>query len=140
MKRFTNVDSPCFKLDSIQMAVHGNQNINDIHYDGAFLYTKLNPNLNLGDGYLYGDATTTTGSISYKINIQQGWPDITLIVQVPPILPFSITATLSPCWNAATATSNPEPLPITIRSNFCKLEEKSTVVCSVTNKKQLPDI
>jgi len=37
MKRFTNVDSPCFKSDSIQMAVRGNQNINDIYDDGAFL-------------------------------------------------------------------------------------------------------
>ena len=40
---------------------------------------KLNPNLNLGDGYLHGDATTTD-SMSYQINIQQGWPDTTLIV------------------------------------------------------------
>jgi osmotically-inducible protein OsmY len=40
---------------------------------------KLNLNLKLGNGYLYGDATTTE-SISYKINIQQGWPDTTLIV------------------------------------------------------------
>jgi hypothetical protein len=39
---------------------------------------KLNLNLNLGDGYLHGDATTE--SMSYKINIQQGWPDTTLIV------------------------------------------------------------
>jgi hypothetical protein len=44
-----------------------------------FLYTKLNLNLNLGDGHLYGDATTLE-STSYKINIQQGWPDTTLIV------------------------------------------------------------
>jgi hypothetical protein len=45
---------------------------------------KLNLSLNLGDGYLHGDATTTTtttdSSMSYKINIQQGWPDTTLIV------------------------------------------------------------
>ena len=34
---------------------------------------KLNLNLNLGDGYLHGEST-------YKINIQQGWPDTTLIV------------------------------------------------------------
>jgi hypothetical protein len=60
--------------------------------------------------------------------------------QVPPIFPFSITATLSPCRYAALATSNPEPLPITIRSNFCNLEEKSTAPVSVTNKKQFPDI
>jgi hypothetical protein len=40
---------------------------------------KLNLNLNLGDGYLYGDATTTE-SMSYKINIQQGWPDTALIM------------------------------------------------------------
>jgi hypothetical protein len=44
---------------------------------------KLNLSLNLGDGYLHGDATATTttdSSMSYKINIQQGWPDTTLIV------------------------------------------------------------
>ena len=40
---------------------------------------KLNLNLNLGDGYLYGDATTLQ-STSYKINIQQGWPDTALIM------------------------------------------------------------
>ena len=40
---------------------------------------KLNLNLKLGDGYLHGGATTTE-SMSYKINIQQGWPDTTLIV------------------------------------------------------------
>ena len=40
---------------------------------------KLNLNLNLGDGYIHGDAITTE-SMSYKINIQQGWPDTTLIV------------------------------------------------------------
>jgi hypothetical protein len=39
---------------------------------------KLNLNLNLGDGYLYGDATTE--SSSYKIKIQQGWPDTALIM------------------------------------------------------------
>ena len=46
---------------------------------------KFNLSLNLGDGYLHGDATaitttTTDSSMSYKINIQQGWPDTTLIV------------------------------------------------------------
>jgi hypothetical protein len=41
---------------------------------------KLNLNLNLGDGYLHGDATTTESMSSYKINIQQGWPDTTLIM------------------------------------------------------------
>jgi hypothetical protein len=42
---------------------------------------KLNLSLNLGNGYLHGDATTTTtDSMSYQINIQQGWPDTTLIV------------------------------------------------------------
>ena len=60
--------------------------------------------------------------------------------QVPSILPFSITATLSPCWYVALATSNPEPLPMTIRSNFCNLEGKSTASASVANKKQFPDI
>lgn len=39
---------------------------------------KLNLNLNIGNGYLDGDATTD--SMSYKINIQQGWPDTTLIL------------------------------------------------------------
>ena len=39
---------------------------------------KLNLKLNIGDGYLYGDAATD--SLSYKINIEQGWPDIALIV------------------------------------------------------------
>ena len=39
---------------------------------------KLNLNLNLGDGHLYGNATTE--SSSYKINIQQGWPDTALIL------------------------------------------------------------
>jgi hypothetical protein len=42
-----------------------------------------------------------------------------LLRQVPPSLSFSTTATLRPCWKAALATSKPEPLPITIRSNFC---------------------
>ena len=42
--------------------------------------------------------------------------------------PFSIIATLSPCWYTALATSNPKPTPITIRSNFCNLEEKSTLL------------
>jgi hypothetical protein len=35
---------------------------------------KLKLNLNIGDGYLDGNAATD--SLSYKINIQQGWPDI----------------------------------------------------------------
>jgi hypothetical protein len=40
-----------------------------------------------------------------------------LLRQVPPILSFSIIATLSPRWVAAAlATSSPDPLPITIRS------------------------
>lgn len=53
---------------------------NDKYNFGIFLYMKLNLSLNLGDGYLHGDATTTTDSMSYQINIQQGWPDTTLIV------------------------------------------------------------
>jgi hypothetical protein len=44
------------------------------------IYMKLNLSLNLGDGYLHGDAATSDSSMSYKINIQQGWPDTTLIV------------------------------------------------------------
>jgi hypothetical protein len=54
-----------------------------IYDDGILSYMKLNLNLKLRDGYIYGDATTTTTtteSMSYKINIQQGWPDTTLIV------------------------------------------------------------
>ena len=54
-------------------------NVNDIYGNGIFLYTKLDLNLKLGDGYLHGDANATD-SIYYKINIQQGWPDTTLIV------------------------------------------------------------
>ena len=39
---------------------------------------KLNWDLNIGDGYLVGNAAIDARS--YKINIQQGWPDTTLIV------------------------------------------------------------
>jgi hypothetical protein len=39
---------------------------------------RLKLNLNIGNGYLYGNAAND--SMSYKINIQQGWPDTTLIV------------------------------------------------------------
>jgi hypothetical protein len=39
---------------------------------------KLNLDLNVGDGYLVGNAANDFGS--YKINIQQGWPDTTLIM------------------------------------------------------------
>jgi hypothetical protein len=39
---------------------------------------KLNLNLNIGNGYLYGNAATD--AMSYKINIEQGWPDTMLIV------------------------------------------------------------
>jgi hypothetical protein len=39
---------------------------------------KLNLDLNLGDGYLEGNAANDFSS--YKINIQQGWPDTTLIM------------------------------------------------------------
>ena len=39
---------------------------------------KLNLDLNIGDGYLEGDAANDFGS--YKINIQEGWPDTTLIM------------------------------------------------------------
>ena len=45
-----------------------------------------------------------------------------LLRHVPTILFFSIMATLRPRWYAALATSSPEPLPITIRSNSCKLD------------------
>ena len=39
---------------------------------------RLSLDLNIGDGYLIGDAASNISS--YKINIQQGWPDTTLIV------------------------------------------------------------
>jgi hypothetical protein len=39
---------------------------------------KLNLDLDVGDGYLVGNAANDSGS--YKINIQQGWPDTTLIM------------------------------------------------------------
>ena len=39
---------------------------------------RLSIDLNLGDGYLIGNADSDFAS--YKINIQQGWPDTTLIV------------------------------------------------------------
>jgi hypothetical protein len=39
---------------------------------------KLNLDLNIGDGYLVGNAANDF--TSYKINIQQGWPDTTLIM------------------------------------------------------------
>jgi hypothetical protein len=39
---------------------------------------RLKLNLNIGNGYLYGNAAND--SMSYKINIQQGWPDTALIV------------------------------------------------------------
>ena len=39
---------------------------------------KLNLDLNIGDGYLEGNAANDFGS--YKINIQEGWPDTTLIM------------------------------------------------------------
>jgi hypothetical protein len=39
---------------------------------------KLNLDLNIGDGYLIGNAANEFAS--YKINIQQGWPDTTMIV------------------------------------------------------------
>jgi hypothetical protein len=54
--------------------------INDVYEVGIFLYTRLNLKLKLGNGYLNGDATTTESMSSCKINIQQGWPDTTLIV------------------------------------------------------------
>jgi hypothetical protein len=41
---------------------------------------KLRLDLNVGDGYLVGNATNDLGS--YKINIQQGWPDTTLIMPI----------------------------------------------------------
>jgi hypothetical protein len=41
---------------------------------------KLNLDLNVGDGYLVGNAANDLGS--YKINIQQGWPDTTLIMPI----------------------------------------------------------
>ena len=46
---------------------------NDKYYQAVLICMKLNLKLNIGDGYLNGDAATD--SLSYKINIQQGWPD-----------------------------------------------------------------
>jgi len=44
-----------------------------------YLYImKLKLDLNIGNGYLDGEAAAD--SASYKINIQQGWPDIALIM------------------------------------------------------------
>jgi hypothetical protein len=39
---------------------------------------RLKLDLNIGNGYLDGNAAND--SMSYKINIQQGWPDTMLIV------------------------------------------------------------
>jgi hypothetical protein len=39
---------------------------------------RLKLDLNIGNGYLYGNAADD--SMSYKINIEQGWPDTMLIV------------------------------------------------------------
>ena len=41
---------------------------------------KLSLDLTVGDGYLVGNATNDLGS--FKINIQQGWPDTTLIMPI----------------------------------------------------------
>src|SRR6188472_1003294 len=43
-----------------------------------YMCVKLNLNLNIGNGYLDGNAATDFNS--WKINIQQGWPDVSLIV------------------------------------------------------------
>ena len=56
--------------------MHGNNN--NKYYQAVSIYVKLKLNVNLGNGYLEGDAATDF--VSYKINIQQGWPDIDLIV------------------------------------------------------------
>jgi hypothetical protein len=44
----------------------------------VFIYMRLKLNLDIGNGYLNGDAAND--SMSCKINIQQGWPDTMLIV------------------------------------------------------------
>ena len=44
----------------------------------AFIYMRLKLNLDIGNGYLNGNAAND--SMSCKINIQQGWPDTMLIV------------------------------------------------------------
>jgi hypothetical protein len=41
---------------------------------------KLTLDLSVGDGYLVGSAANDLGS--YKTNIQQGWPDTTLIMPI----------------------------------------------------------
>ena len=44
----------------------------------VFIYMRLKLNLDIGNGYLSGDAFND--SMSCKINIQQGWHDTMLIV------------------------------------------------------------
>jgi hypothetical protein len=51
---------------------------NDIYYPVAFIHMKLKLDLNIGNGYMDGDAADDNAS--YKINIQQGWPDTMIIV------------------------------------------------------------
>jgi len=51
---------------------------NDIYYPVAFIHMKLKLDLNIGNGYMDGDAANDNAS--YKINIQQGWPDTMIIV------------------------------------------------------------
>jgi hypothetical protein len=53
---------------------------NDIYYLAAFIHVKLKLDLNIGNGYMDGNAAND--NTSYKINIQQGWPDTMLIVPI----------------------------------------------------------
>ena len=43
-------------------------------------FVKLNLDLSIGDGYLVDNAANDLRP--YNINIQQGWPDTTLIVPI----------------------------------------------------------
>ncbi|MBV9177026.1 MAG: hypothetical protein JO297_08305 [Nitrososphaeraceae archaeon] len=51
---------------------------NDIYYPVVLIHMKLKLNLNIGNGYMDGDAAND--NTSFKINIQQGWPDTVIIV------------------------------------------------------------
>ena len=44
------------------------------------MHVKLKLDLNIGNGYMDGHAAND--NTSYKINIQQGWPDTMLIVPI----------------------------------------------------------
>ena len=53
---------------------------NDIYNLAVLMHVKLKLDLNIGNGYMDGRAGND--NTSYKINIQQGWPDTMLIVPI----------------------------------------------------------